>query len=150
MIRNTKNITFGLRRPRLKSLQRVERNQALMSNNLSQLIAHRSSLSHLHPTAAAASAKDSHSDSRSFLALGFAACALLASPLLLSSLSPPSECCGIVGVVASPQKRSTGFTAREYLIEGLTVLKNRGYDSAGVATVGSTNEKVRQTTKQFV
>ncbi|GMH76238.1 hypothetical protein TrST_g9494 [Triparma strigata] len=141
MIRNTKNITFGLRRPRLKSLQRVERNQALMSNNLSQLIAHRSSFSHLHPTAAAASAKDSHSDSRSFLALGFAACALLASPLLLSSLSPPSECCGIVGVVASPQKRSTGFTAREYLIEGLTVLKNRGYDSAGVATVGSTNEK---------
>lgn len=31
----------------------------------------------------------------------------------------------------------------EYLIEGLTVLKNRGYDSAGVATLSPEAQMVR-------
>lgn len=95
------------------------------------------------PAIATASSKESSDPGRSLLALGLI---LLASPLLLSPQrsTQPTECCGIVGVVAKPQKRSTGFTARDFLIEGLTVLKNRGYDSAGVATVGDINGKVRE------
>ena len=42
-----------------------------------------------------------------------------------------AENCGIVGIVAED-----GTEASEFLIEGLTILRNRGYDSAGVATVG--------------
>jgi hypothetical protein len=43
-----------------------------------------------------------------------------------------TDCCGIVGVVASKDHAD----AREFLLDGLTILKNRGYDSAGIATVG--------------
>ncbi len=45
-----------------------------------------------------------------------------------------SENCGIVGVVGADD--ASGF-----ILEGLTILKNRGYDSAGIATISSeTNE----------
>ena len=30
-------------------------------------------------------------------------------------------------------------THREFLLEGLTILKNRGYDSAGIATMDDVN-----------
>jgi glucosamine--fructose-6-phosphate aminotransferase (isomerizing) len=40
-----------------------------------------------------------------------------------------AKCCGIAGVVGAKGD------ARDYLIEGLTILKNRGYDSAGIATM---------------
>ena len=45
-----------------------------------------------------------------------------------------AQACGIVGVVG---KRSdiAGNDARAFLLEGLTVLQNRGYDSAGLATL---------------
>lgn len=39
-----------------------------------------------------------------------------------------AECCGIVGVVSETQDAS------EFLLEGLTILQNRGYDSAGMST----------------
>ncbi len=39
-------------------------------------------------------------------------------------------CCGIFGVVGTKDG-----SARDFLIEGLTILKNRGYDSAGIATM---------------
>jgi len=39
----------------------------------------------------------------------------------------PAENCGIVGVIGTDN-------ARTFLLEGLTVLQNRGYDSAGMAT----------------
>ena len=52
-----------------------------------------------------------------------------------------AECCGIVGVVGGPRRQGSGKgTARDFLVEGLTVLKNRGYDSAGIATVGLPGE----------
>ncbi len=49
----------------------------------------------------------------------------------LGSMDERAESCGIVGVVAEK-----GFEASDFLIEGLTILRNRGYDSAGVASVG--------------
>eukprot|EP01040_Poterioochromonas_malhamensis_P008138 gene8139-8802_t len=45
-----------------------------------------------------------------------------------------SHNCGIVGVV------SNGEDAAGFVIEGLTILRNRGYDSAGLATVSSDGE----------
>jgi len=44
-----------------------------------------------------------------------------------------AKCCGIAGVVGAKGD------ARDYLIEGLTILKNRGYDSAGIATMSENN-----------
>ena len=41
-----------------------------------------------------------------------------------------SESCGIVGVVGKDEVNG-------FLLEGLQILRNRGYDSAGLATVGS-------------
>jgi glucosamine--fructose-6-phosphate aminotransferase (isomerizing) len=49
----------------------------------------------------------------------------------LGSFIDQAENCGIVGIVADE-----GFEASDFLIEGLTILRNRGYDSAGVASVG--------------
>jgi len=43
-------------------------------------------------------------------------------------------CCGIVGVIGTKNHSN----AREFLLDGLTILKNRGYDSAGIATLPST------------
>jgi len=40
----------------------------------------------------------------------------------------PAKACGIVGVVGRED-------ARALLLEGLTILQNRGYDSAGIATI---------------
>jgi glucosamine--fructose-6-phosphate aminotransferase (isomerizing) len=42
-----------------------------------------------------------------------------------------TDCCGIVGVVG----RKEHGDAREFLLDGLTILKNRGYDSAGIVTL---------------
>jgi glucosamine--fructose-6-phosphate aminotransferase (isomerizing) len=52
---------------------------------------------------------------------------------LVRKADEKSENCGIVGVVGMDD-------ANDYLLEGLTILKNRGYDSAGVATISPTNE----------
>lgn len=49
------------------------------------------------------------------------------------SLAVTTDCCGIVGVIGTGEHKD----AREFLLDGLTILKNRGYDSAGIATVPS-------------
>jgi len=49
------------------------------------------------------------------------------------SAAVTTDCCGIVGVIGT-KKHSD---AREFLLDGLTILKNRGYDSAGIATLPS-------------
>jgi len=41
-----------------------------------------------------------------------------------------ADCCGIAGVVGT-----INHDSRDYLLEALTVLRNRGYDSAGLASV---------------
>lgn len=63
-----------------------------------------------------------------------AAAGLLAGMALVNhqTQKPTTKCCGIAGVVGTPD-----HDAREFLLEGLTVLKNRGYDSAGLATMPS-------------
>lgn len=49
------------------------------------------------------------------------------------------ECCGIAGFIGqSPQKDN----AVEYLMEGLTILQNRGYDSAGICTISPNQDLV--------
>jgi glucosamine--fructose-6-phosphate aminotransferase (isomerizing) len=49
--------------------------------------------------------------------------------------SDATENCGIVGVVAKPTDKDD---SRGFLLEGLQILKNRGYDSAGLATLSPT------------
>lgn len=49
----------------------------------------------------------------------------------LASEFNPAQNCGIVGVVGT----NTGEDCSGFLLEGLTILRNRGYDSAGVASV---------------
>lgn len=46
-----------------------------------------------------------------------------------------SECCGIVGVIGEDN-------AAEFLLEGLQILRNRGYDSAGIATVAEKDSNI--------
>lgn len=67
-----------------------------------------------------------HTSSRFALLSATAALALAANN---SNNNDTSKCCGIAGVVGAKGD------ARDYLIEGLTILKNRGYDSAGIATM---------------
>lgn len=64
----------------------------------------------------------------SLMAAGLAAASF--AGLLLNSKPEKAECCGIAGVVGTPK-----HDAREFLLEALTVLKNRGYDSAGLSTM---------------
>jgi hypothetical protein len=56
--------------------------------------------------------------------------AILAGVMMASN---KVENCGIVGVVGADD-------ASGYILEGLTILKNRGYDSAGIATVSGDDE----------
>lgn len=46
------------------------------------------------------------------------------------------ECCGIIGVVSKDKDVS------EYIYEGLSILQNRGYDSAGISTINKNNNKI--------
>ncbi len=63
---------------------------------------------------------------------------MVALGLVLGSCALYSDAdnCGIVGVVGSTEDAS-GF-----VIEGLTILRNRGYDSAGLATISSENQEL--------
>ena len=53
---------------------------------------------------------------------------LVRDSLSLITSNNTARCCGIVGVVGTDD-------ARGFLLEGLRVLQNRGYDSAGMATI---------------
>eukprot|EP00466_Bigelowiella_natans_P017718 jgi/Bigna1/141245/aug1.61_g15953 len=68
------------------------------------------------------------------LAIG-AGCSLAAVGLSCKMLA---EACGIVGYVGSEN-------AVDYLLEGIHILQNRGYDSAGVATLDNDDEKITVT-----
>ena len=76
-----------------------------------------------------------HSPSGQFGLLAAAAGATLAATSAATNDDAmTAKCCGIVGVVGAKDG-----SARDFLIEGLTILKNRGYDSAGIATMPDAN-----------
>jgi glucosamine--fructose-6-phosphate aminotransferase (isomerizing) len=54
-----------------------------------------------------------------------------AAAVLIATQNKEAENCGIVGIV------SDSGDASEFLLEGLTILQNRGYDSAGMATMNN-------------
>jgi glutamine---fructose-6-phosphate transaminase (isomerizing) len=58
-----------------------------------------------------------------------------------SSYNNNTDCCGIVGVVGTSEHRD----AREFLLDGLTILMNRGYDSAGIATIPHHGDEMKIT-----
>lgn len=60
-----------------------------------------------------------------------AGAALVTTAVTASTFDNSTDCCGIIGVVGTSEHAD----AREFLLDGLTILKNRGYDSAGIATV---------------
>ncbi|CAM9970019.1 unnamed protein product, partial [Discosporangium mesarthrocarpum] len=66
----------------------------------------------------------------------WAAALALAVAVGFSAGSQEAECCGIMGVVTTGHSKD--FDARALLLEGLSVLRNRGYDSAGMATADDT------------
>ena len=66
------------------------------------------------------------------------AAAVLSSTLASSTDGNSADCCGIAAVVGRPGSKQD---ARDFLVEGLTVLKNRGYDSAGIATIDVSKTK---------
>jgi glucosamine--fructose-6-phosphate aminotransferase (isomerizing) len=49
-----------------------------------------------------------------------------------------ADACGIIAYVGKDKRDP----AVQYLLEGLTILQNRGYDSAGIATLNAHNEIV--------
>lgn len=61
--------------------------------------------------------------------LAAAAAAATAAMASENMMDEKADCCGIAGVVGG------SGDARDFLLEGLTILKNRGYDSAGIATM---------------
>lgn len=79
----------------------------------------------------------SHGDSSSSSASRFGLLgAAGAFALAANATNEKADCCGIAGVVGAKGD------ARDYLIEGLTILKNRGYDSAGIATMDDANPEL--------
>lgn len=89
--------------------------------------------SSLAPSLASGSSSSSNTEG-SFLSSIASAVAAAAMALTLTSNST-TETCGIVGVIGA----DGGPDAKDFLIEGLTILQNRGYDSAGMVTQSNTN-----------
>jgi len=85
----------------------------------------------LSTTVASPENRDTSMDWMKILA-GAAAAGTIASGIINDK---KAECCGIAGVVGTGNN-----DARAFLLEGLTVLKNRGYDSAGIATLSPSND----------
>lgn len=80
-------------------------------------------------TQQAAQNQQQQSQSDSHHRVGGLLAAAAAASAFAASNQEKADCCGIAGVVGG------SGDAREFLLEGLTILKNRGYDSAGIATM---------------
>ena len=93
--------------------------------------------------AASTVASQQQSDSSSSRYGLFAAAGAFAAASALNERDN-AKCCGIAGVVGAKGD------ARDYLIEGLTILKNRGYDSAGIATMDDNDPKLVGTSTSFL
>ena len=108
---------------RLATASRATHRQAFQARAVSAIASSQQSTNH----------NDTTSFSSKYGVLA-AAAATLAATGVVNENKESSKCCGIVGVVGS-----TKGDARDFLIEGLTILKNRGYDSAGIATMDDQN-----------
>ena len=64
---------------------------------------------------------------------GVAMAAIIYANFKIMNKDKKAKSCGIVGVIS----HSKEVDARDFLLEGLTILQNRGYDSAGIATIGA-------------
>jgi len=116
--------------------QQQQQQQRQQQQQQGLLMAASSKVASCSLSSSAASASSSCHLNRWGLGLAAAAAAL---GLANEQQDQPAEACGIVGVVG-------GEDARAILSEGLTVLQNRGYDSAGVATI-SPDQNVLSVTK---
>jgi hypothetical protein len=85
------------------------------------------------------SGAEQNSSRRSSAWIGLAAGAAAAAAL--ASQREPAQACGIVGIVGGGDGHRRE-DAREMLLEGLSILRNRGYDSAGLATIDGDNNIV--------
>jgi len=92
-------------------------------------------VSALSSSASVASESDNATVWNAVNAATLIAAAAAATAFATSENSSPvtTDCCGIVGVIGTEKHDD----ARKFLLDGLTILKNRGYDSAGIATVPS-------------
>jgi glutamine---fructose-6-phosphate transaminase (isomerizing) len=67
--------------------------------------------------------------------LGLAAGSIAATAMSMYATSDEADACGIIAYVGSEP-------AVQYLVEGLTILQSRGYDSAGVCTFSSSSQEL--------
>eukprot|EP00339_Tiarina_fusa_P013163 CAMPEP_0117024498 /NCGR_PEP_ID=MMETSP0472-20121206/18189_1 /TAXON_ID=693140 ORGANISM="Tiarina fusus, Strain LIS" /NCGR_SAMPLE_ID=MMETSP0472 /ASSEMBLY_ACC=CAM_ASM_000603 /LENGTH=712 /DNA_ID=CAMNT_0004730949 /DNA_START=86 /DNA_END=2224 /DNA_ORIENTATION=+ len=133
MMSSSRNLLM-LRRGALKSLER----SSTISTRKSQPLAaiQRSALSSLASLASSEQASQQHHHQH--LWLGAAMLAAGISATSYGNNNRTTDCCGIIGVVGTDEHKD----AREFLLDGLTILKNRGYDSAGLATVPNVGGKM--------
>ena len=78
--------------------------------------------------------------SNNFGLFGIVMAAVVYANLKIMNKDKKAKSCGIVGVIA--QRKETD--ARDFLLEGLTILQNRGYDSAGIATIGQKGDDIKK------
>jgi hypothetical protein len=118
-------------KPVYRQLTRVKQGAALAAASTRSPLQRRLAVS----TAASTASSKTFSSEEDTVSSRLLAAAALAGAATLSALQheKKTDCCGIVGVVGSKDH----VDAREFLLDGLTILKNRGYDSAGIATVAA-------------
>ncbi|KAJ0393416.1 hypothetical protein P43SY_005993 [Pythium insidiosum] len=113
-------LSAGLRRPAATALRSLTTRPVAMGSSLA-----------LQAAAVAPTLTD---DSQSFRRLAAWLLAVSGTGVSLWLLDDDAQCCGIVGVVSKSQNAS------DFLLEGLTILQNRGYDSAGMSTAAHKEE----------
>ena len=132
---------------RTSSVASTARNQACNNTNMKNaniLPAHTSSsyraVSTMSTSESTFSSSSSFWNTTTALIAATVAMAVVATPDYVSP-NKTTDCCGIVGVIGTKDHPD----AREFLLDGLTILKNRGYDSAGIATVPIRGEDIHIT-----
>ena len=89
-------------------------------------------------TQSQASWNDGNSENTTKNSYGLIGLTVASIAFLMKKYQEKTYNCGIVAVVGDNDGKAVDF-----LLEGLTILKNRGYDSAGIATVSKGSDLVR-------
>merc|ERR1712154_343943 len=106
----------------------IQRHRHSSSHRVS--IIHRHWTHHLVPTLRS----QSHSNYEYLLAMSAALTVTMSASILSQSENFKVKACGIMGMITDEEQ------VIDYLLEGLTILQNRGYDSAGIATIDQKEE----------